>query len=806
MLRILTVAALMLPLCAGAAEPKKPVAIVAASYGKYEAESVIKNALTLSADLEYLYERRGEAVPTEDLGKYCLVVVAHSAAPLTPEGAAAVRRYIEGGGRMLLINTAAQALVKDLPPEAVPWPGIRRVAWARQSAACTVLLPKHPFLDGVLDPENPPRWLSASTVAEIDPRQVTSLIGARDGRCLLGVSQIGKGQVVFLGPESFRLKSQIPDDMPSYYRMLRNIVADASPLTEREARAAAVQARAPTARLLLWQREWQRGEEYAPRFDPPAPAPEETLTALSADMAVDEIESLQINLTPTTDLGPVSWEIASETLPAGQARLYVQERPDPIPWPKDPSLAKEAPYWLMPPEYVEPKGRPEFTVPAGETRIVWLKVSSFGLRPGTYTAALKLSFEKGDRATLPLTVRVYPVQLPRRRLITLAPGGHVYGDVNTPAPALRFAKNLESHGFEGSLINAIRPGTLGIVGEGKGLNAAMLTRLKDRFDGGQPPRLDASAWDEWMAQALSHGLTQFDVADPRGAIEAELRRSKLPEETREKIRLWFMAEVARYLREKGLRLFVTRYGDELSEKELRENFIPWARPLTAAGWGCGSSFTGAAHLKPELNAELYPYVRLWTLNRGLALEFTARVRRGDLKIRPDAIIGTYGAGEGRGSEHRKPLGASRFLGWEAWMNGIRNCHVNPYFKGWIYYCRYESREIGIAGERWVSYINKDDLSVPMADCPFLEGIREGMEEGNLCAILSWYLDALESAGGPAWPGSSVTPRTPWCGGKRSPGRSRCASAASARRTRTSAAPSARRWKYWTPSAPRRCAR
>lgn len=744
---------LILAAFAWAADAKKPVAIVGASYGKYECDNFIKNALTISADLEYLYERRGDVLPVADLAKYSLVVVAHSTAtPLSVDDAAAVRKYLEGGGKLLLINTAAQSLVKDLPADKSPWPGIQRVGSARPPAQCAVLAPNHPFLTGAIEKDEAPRWLTANTVAEIDPRRMTNLIGTRDGRCLLGVARVGKGWVAFLGPEAFRIKQQLAEDMPSYYRMLRNIVADAAPLTEKEARAAAVQNSAAD-RVLVWQREWQRGEEYAPRFDPPTPKPEERITGLSADMAVDEFESLQINLTPTVDLGLVSWEIVAKDLPPANVRLYVQDRPDPIPWPKDPSIAKEAPYWLMPPEYVTPKGRPEFTAPAGETRILWLKLNSCGVRPGTYSITLNLAFEKGEKVSIPVALRVYSVQLPRRRAITLAAGGQVYGDVNNAAPAVRFSNNLESHGFEWSLINAIRLNTLGIVGEGKGLSAAMLTRLKDRFERDDLPLLDCSAWDEWMDQAISHGLVEFDVADPYRPINAELNRVALPEEAREKfrekVRLWFMAEVARYLREKGLRLYVVRYGDELSEKELREGYIPWAKPLTAAGWSCGSSFTGTSHLKPELNAELYPYVGFWTLNRSLAFEFTQRVRSGELKVRPDAVIGTYGAGEGRGSEHRKPLGASRFLGWESWMNGIRNCHVNPYFKGWIYYCKYESREIGIAGERWVSFIKQGDPSVPLADCPFLEGIREGMEEGNLCEILSWYLKALDAAGGAA---------------------------------------------------------
>jgi hypothetical protein len=60
---------------------------------------------------------------------------------------------------------------------------------------------------------------------------------------------------------------------------------------------------------------------------------------------------------------------------------------------------------------------------------------------------------------------------------------------------------------------------------------------------------------------------------------------------------------------------------------------------------------------------------------------------------------------------------------------------------------YASKDLGYAGERFVSYVDQDDLSVPLASCPFWEGVREGLEEGNLCRGLAWHLDRLEAVGG-----------------------------------------------------------
>lgn len=728
---------------------KKPVCIVADSYGKYEARFFIKNALTISSELEYLYEDRGTFPPMDELDRYSLVAIFHSTArPFTTSESEKMLRYLESGGHLLLVSYAPIAIAKDIGADKIPWIGIKRV-YSGKGAQTRVIEPEHPFLRGVFDTVSSPQWLASTYLGVPSSSDFKTLIGTPNKDAIVGWQSIGKGWVVFLGHEFFRLKPNMSlTEADAYIRLLRNIVAAANPLTEAEHRKKAIEAAAADSKtkVLLWTREWQRSEEYGPRFDPPLPSKHEIIKDIHVNMAVDEYECVQINLTPLEDIGLVSWDISSKDFPVRNVRFFVQDKPDPIPWPADPEVAKESPYWLLPPEYVEPKGKKEFFAPAGETRILWLKISSAGVAPNNYTLTLTLSSSGKTVAAVFVTIKVYPVRILRPRLITLEPAGQVYGDVNNPEPALRFVKNLEEHGFEWTLINVIRTDKIGIIGETEPLTPKVLAKIAARIGSPDPPRLNFSSLDPWMEQAISHGLINVKVSNPLYIFNEILAKSSLPEELHEKVRKWFLDELIRYLKEKGVRLIITSYGDELSEKELREKFIPWAKTYTEAGWGCSSTFSGAAHLKPELNELLYPYVKLWTLNRSLAFAFIEGVKNGKLKVRPDAILGTYGAGEGRGSEHRKPLGMSRFLGWEAWMLGIKNCAPNPYFKGWLYYCRY-SGEHGIAGERFVSYINKDDLSVPLVSCPFLEGISEGMEEGNLCAILSWYLDHMESMGG-----------------------------------------------------------
>ena len=735
-----------------AQEARKPVALVGASYGRYEVRSVIKNVLSASKDNQVIYESKGDQMPAGDLSKYSLVIIAHSMAkPLTAEENAAFAKYVEGGGHVLLISSAPRLMASKIRFPAMTWPGLKRVAWHRKGRPCAVLKPDHPMLKGVFDAKAKPSWLTGSVLGFMGAPGYENVIGTKAGDVLFGIRPLGKGWTAYLGHELFRLrsaKSAHRADSPSYIKLIANIVAASGALTQAEQHDRAVkQTGQAGGKVLVWDREWQFGESYGPRFSPPLPAEKERVTSLAADMAIDEYEALQLNITPMEDLGNVTWRIDEGGLPEGSVQFFVQDRPEPIPWKKDPAIAKEFPFWLLPPKYVAPKGSDAFTAPKQVTRILWIKIGSFGAKPGTYSAKLSLSFAKGHRVEVPIQVKIYPVRLPRKRLITLAPGGTVYADANNAGPGEPFARNLESNGFEWGVINIFRPYTFGIVGTKDKLTVARLAKNKARFENGDPPRIDFRALDGFVEQQIRHNLTKFRTGQVSRYLPAMLKKAGYDEALAHRAEQWYLREAARYLKEKGARDIVARLGDELSEKELLERWLPWAKRMTEAGWGCGSTFTGLYNHKPELNRELFPYVKVWTLNRGIAVDFTAKLKTGELKKRPDAIVGTYGAGSGMGIEFRKPLSASRFLGWESWMLGIEECYPNPYFKGWLYYVDYRTRDAGVGGERFVSYIDRGNLDVPLANSPFLEGIREGLEDGNLCAILSWTLDRMEKAGG-----------------------------------------------------------
>ncbi len=724
--------------------PAKPLALVGDAYGKYDVVSITRNILDHA---DWVFESRGSFLPAEEFSRYALVVICHSQSrPYTEEEQGAIRRYLEQGGRLLLMHSAPKAMAGEESAAALhDWLGMK--AGGIRSATITQAASEDPVMKGVLREDGSlPTWSAGKQGVSSFEGDVEVLMG-NEQVALAARRKVGKGMVYYLGSELFRLrlpKSVDRADSPHYIALIRNIIGEAEPLTYAQWYAALkTDWQKQGQRFLVWDREWQRGTETQAIFAPPLPSGEELKNRLAVELAQEEYEAVQLNLTDLGSGGKVSWKIESGDLPPEAMTLYVQDRPDPIPWPKQPEIARESPFWLMPPEAVEPKGESAVKIASGETRIFWLKLHSAGAKPGSYRGRLSFAVDGAPAGEVALEIRVHPVKVPTRKLITAQPFGHVYGDVERPEEAMRFKRNLRDLGFEWSLINAIRPASLKV--DGAPFHARLVRERLEAITSGKGPFIDFSAFDGFIDAALEHRLSYFRVT--QGAVDAMngvLKSLKLSEEESAAVRHWYLSEFSRYLRDKGIREFYASMGDEMSAGELRERFIPWSRELARSGWQTTSSFTTSVGEDLALARDLAPYVGAWTLNRQHVLQLVKWVRSGEVKINPGALIGTYGAGEGRGTEIRKNASESRMIGWEAWGLGSNYCAPNPYFKGWLYYTEY-SLDRGVAGERFVSYLRKDDLNAPLVTSPFVEGMRESLEEANLAAVMSWYFDRLGDA-------------------------------------------------------------
>lgn len=534
------------------------------------------------------------------------------------------------------------------------------------------------------------------------------------------------------------------EDSESYIRLIRNIIEEADPITLARQREGLEEEWIDNGtRFLVWDREWQRGRQEGPRFIPALPGPEELIEEKELHLAVAEQEAVQMNLTDLGAGGVVEWNIDLDGLPSEAIRIFVQDRPDPIPWPRAPELAVESPFWLMPPEALEPEERDAVMIDSGETRIFWIYWDTTGVEPGRYTPSVTFLVDGETAGEVRFAAEIYPVRLPAKRLITLQPVGHVYGDVNSAEPALRFKRNLRDLGAEWSLINTFRKPTFRVEG-GPELTGTFLRTHLDEIGSDHPPAIDFSAMDEYLLACMEHNLTFLRVTNHlTESINSLAAAGGLEEEQQTVARRWFASQFRRYLQDLGFREVVISMGDEMNEEALRDRFLPWSEDLAEVGLKTHSTFSGPAVADPELTTALAANVGAWTLNRIYVPMFLEWKRDGTIEVPSDALVGTYGAGEGRGTEIRKNLSESRMIGWEAWGLGYDYCGPNPYFKGWLYYIDYRA-DRGLAGERFVSYLDIDDLDAPLVNSPFLEGIRESMEEANLAAMLDWYLDRLDT--------------------------------------------------------------
>ena len=728
------------------APPGRPIALVGDNYGRYDVTSISRNILEKE---DWVYEDKGRFLPAAEFSKYSLVIIAQSQErPYNEEELNQIEAYLKAGGHLLLLNQAPRSMADETSELALRQFLGMDTHKIQGVAPDDAEIAKSPLLLGVVSSEGPrPSWIGGTHGATNLESDVEVLIGGNDS-ALVARRQVGKGWVCFLGSELFRLRaagSSDREDSGSYVTLIRNIIATADPLTrtawQKTQTADWLSRKTP---FLIWNREWQHGTQEGPIFVPPLPTPEEVLTTLPVQLAMDEFEVRQVNLTDLDAGGVLTWKARLEGLPADALTIYVQDRPNPIPWPKDPSIAREFPYWLMPPTALKPIGKEAVEIVKGETRILWLKFDTHSLPPGKHQGSLAFFVEDKPVGTMALELQIHPVRVPRRKLITAQPLGHVYGDVNKAAPAVRFERNLESLGFEWSLINVFRPATFTVDGEGKLDPATIKNRLAD-IDSKTPPVLDFSSMDAYIDSALAHNLTYFRVTQSlTSSIEGLCKKAELsPEETR-KARLWYFREFSRYIHDKGIRHVYISMGDELHAEELSGSFIPWSEDLRQAGLSTTSSFTTASVSDLAMTQKLAKLVGAWTLNRMFVPKFTTWVKEGKLTLPKAALVGTYGAGEGRGTEVRKNASASQMIGWEAWALGTDYCSPNPYFKSWLYYFDYRL-DRGLAGERFVSFLDEKNLDAPLVNSPFIEGIRESLDDANLAAVMSWYLKKLGDA-------------------------------------------------------------
>lgn len=324
----------------------KPVALVGSRYGSYEVRCIVRNIFDHE---DWDFEEKGSFLPADEFKNYSLVILAHSQErSYTAEEQTTIREYLENGGHLLLIHRIPFAMADETSQEAfADWLGMtfKRIKLEPES----VEIADDPLLKGVIDPDAPrPSWIQGiQGMGRVSP-DVEILIGSgEDG--LVARRKVGKGWVVYLGSEVFRLraaKSEHLEASDSYLTLIRNIIAAANPLLVGDWRAFQnAKWRTAGKRYLLWNREWQRGTENEAIFLPPLPADDERISSLPVNLAMDEYEAVQVNLTDLGSGGLVTWKVDLGGLSPEALSVFIQDRaPNPFPGQRIPPLPRNRPF------------------------------------------------------------------------------------------------------------------------------------------------------------------------------------------------------------------------------------------------------------------------------------------------------------------------------------------------------------------------------------------------------------------------------------------------------------------------------
>jgi len=759
----MTVAALMVGLIVSTALPAcaQQVALVGGSYGQYVRNSIIKKVLL---PMDVIYEDLGESMDFARLGDYSLVIVAHGDEKLTEgqEGVgAAFEEYVRGGGHVLLIGNAPDALVgRDLSGQ--PWIGAESWVYLREEPAAAITAPEHPWLEH-LDPAAEYFWLSWTQRLR-GPTTAQVLIGSEDA-IFLSRNDYGEGWAVFLARALFPYtRDDVGPMREAQVEMLRRLVADAVAgedgqiytMTDLTADMAAEFDSDP----VIWRRDWAFGSKEGPQFRPPGPTAEDIIETVRADLARGERESVAVNLTSAEVEGPVRIEVAGLPEGAPEVEVRVMDRAPLIPWGKPDVEPYESPFWLMPPEDLEPVGAPEVTFRPGQTRVIWLQMHAprvaepglLGGEPRGFSGELRVL--RGDEilASAPLSIQVWPVTMPIDRPFKLKAWG--FG-----SPDVRFWNEFGRQSAAAGYLSYPDLAQVMLPDQGISLADALKLEPSPFADPDAFPRLDFSYLDDYVGGQAAAGQSDIcfqdvrtgtQVANAGTGLSLEWHRASEAPETWRALWAGYYRELMRYLQSKGFRRVEPIWTDEPTVETIETRYVPIAEMYIEAGMAPGSHWTTPGFMSAGDVNRFAHAVSDWSMYTIMMPKFRRYLADGSVTLRPEAIIGcTRG---GYGFAHRFPYSDARRLGWNSWHHGGNFLRTGPVFKGWIYYADYERyiRDEGVAGERLIAYgsADPDDLSVPLVSSPDWEGARDAADDISLVRLLEGRIARERGADNP----------------------------------------------------------
>lgn len=742
----------------------KPVAVVASGNASRGDRKFFEYYVT--ARQEVVARDCGEFLDPARFADYSLVVWLRGCGrKFTAAEIAAMKRYLEGGGHVLMTNGAIyNALGRSF--KEMPWVGARAWTYNSKRWPAEVIAKDHPYLKDVVT-ENA-EWLS--TYHGMIDHGGVRILGQADAS-LLCYAEVGEGRLIFssYGPYDAR------DDVAKagIMQIYRNIVLAAGPLTEREEAAALLAQNAPQRKLALWHRDWAGSTDSRLLWEPAGPRPADVLSQLEFSSVRDEIDTAFFSIQSAVDLGAVAIETDAlrrsdgAATPAGGITTLVMGRAPEVPVQPPKSYgaidrSRRGPFYLVPPEKLPPLGKSAVELRPLAPRTVWVQIDTRGLAAGSYESRITFSSVAGETlAVLPVKVRVAAIRMPNPRIVQLRTWGG--GITNDP----RLLREVERQKSDWAIISYPDTSKVKLRNSSICLRDA-LRHPRTHLAGTSPTaKLDfGDMWDDWLDGYLAHGVTNLGLKDSRTgplwatAITGEsctIRTAfdEWPPDWREAC-IDYYCQLQQYLDERGFGMAYPIWTDEPSMASIEENYLPLAKAYTTAGMGPGSHWTTAGWMHPTMANRFIAWVRDLSMYQYGYPNLQQFLRDGSVELGEGTIVGfTRG---GTGLAVRSPHVASRLGPWSIVHQGppVHFWRTGPIWKSWLYYVDFTHNQWfrlgGVQGERLLAYGSTDpeDTSADLLTSSDWEGARDGVDDANLGRLVEWHLPRLEARATGAW--------------------------------------------------------
>ena len=562
------------------------------------------------------------------MAQYSAVLIGPgSGARLSAEETAAVSRWVEDGGTLILTGAEPSRLWGNALPAWVAGEGAT-FWWRKEPAQVALQQQGHPLLQGLQGEAAIDGWKTSVGLANL--KAGVSLVG--DGNVTaLFENRHGKGRVLYadtlLVPQAYP-KTRLGDMTPLMKRFWSNLVEYLAIPSRQETIATWAATQKNNEPLTAWVRFEEEKPLGGRLYNPPHPTGPDVLTALHFDNGIGEINRKFFFATSKRDFAALrlqATDLIAEggaKIPAAQVRIWVQEKPLPD-WPK-------SSYWLVEPEYVAPLGSPAVAVKQYETNTYWVAIDSGAVAPGHYRGSLEFHDGGNVVKSLPLDVKVWPLHQPgvdvlqfemEHNVFTLPGGYYIRKDQNDPALLKKYLDDIGRLGVSvgqagGDLEKGYYHPFTTLRADGRSLEEAIKADPQ-RFQQDPLPSLSLSGqYDGWWNDAIAAGMQNYAQSWLLGVNYLTARiypGQKLSADSPENMRIsqWLLGEYRKYLRERGLLETYIKVMDEFPPEKVPE-YIRSAAPAQKAGF---KTYTTTYNLLKDKAAiaQMDPYTDMWQI-------------------------------------------------------------------------------------------------------------------------------------------------------------------------------------------------